>query len=251
MWANGQGDFTLSAEQIHVWSADLRATEAQVARLRQLLSADERARADRYRFPRHKRRYTVARGVLRQLLGQYLGVAPVDIVFHTTKYGKPYVKAQVSGQVLQFNVSHSYELALFALNLGRRIGIDVEHRRRVIDLESVANHFFSAAEIETLLAAPTHAKQQLFLNCWTRKEAYIKGLGEGLSHPLDTFEVSMKVGAPVCLLADYTDPTAPQRWQFYLLTPNMEYVAALAVEAKADERLQTVGAWQLSCWRWQ
>lgn len=247
-WPLGPSEVTLRSDDLHVWSFDLRASGQQVETFRNLLTPDEIARADRFKFPRHQRRFTVARGILRTLLGHYLEVDASSVDFLTTKYGKPFVRHALRGHELSFNLTHSHEFALCALTLQRRIGVDLEHMRRIVDLESIAQHFFAPAEVDVLLSTPKHERQQVFLNCWTRKEAYIKAIGQGLSHPLNTFLVSMRVGDSAELLADESDPSAPDRWHFTALKPHGDYVAAVAVEQESGSPSHRFC--NLSCWHW-
>ena len=225
---------TLSPDAVHVWRYSLLADEGRVLRLRELLSAEELARADRFKFDKHRRRFIVARATLRILLGDYFSAAPDSIEFLTTKYGKPYVRQLLDGQVLSFNVSHSHELALFAFTLEKRIGVDLEYRRQILDMESIAGHFFAKAEVTELMSLDESVRPRAFLNCWTRKEAYIKAIGEGLSHPLHTFEVTLKPGEPARLVSDAGVPDAIERWCFTALHPHPDYLAALAVEDSAE-----------------
>jgi 4'-phosphopantetheinyl transferase len=209
--------------------------------LHESLSADELERAARFHFPEHRRRYTVARGVLRDILGRYLAVPPAALAFSYSAYGKPALAQQFEATGERFNISHSHEMALFAVTCGREIGVDIEYLGRQVRAEEIAEHFFSAHERAVLRRLPTTAKHEAFLNCWTRKEAYIKAHGEGLSLPLDQFDVSLAPGDPAALLATYHEPQEVLRWSLCALRPAPGYVAALAVEGQS---------WQLTCLQW-
>jgi 4'-phosphopantetheinyl transferase len=240
-WHPPPAEFSLSSAGVHVWRAALDPAASCVERLRRTLSVDELHRAARFHFPRDRRRFIVARGVLRNILGRYLGVPPVELAFHYSAYGKPAL-ADTAEEGLRFNLSHAHEMALFAVTCGREIGGDIEYLQREIACEEIAERFFSARERASLHAVVAELKHQAFFNCWTRKEAYIKAHGEGLSLPLDQFDVSLAPGEPAALLATRGDPGEAMRWSLQALTPGPGYVAAVAVEGQG---------WHLTCWQWR
>jgi 4'-phosphopantetheinyl transferase len=233
---------TLSSAEVHVWRTSLELAASCIERLQSTLSADELQRAIRFHFPRDRRRFTVARGVLRNILGRYLGVPPSELGFRYSAYGKPDLADVVDAAGLRFNVSHSHEMALFAVSCGREVGVDIEYLGREIRGEEIAERFFSPRERASLRALPADAKHKAFFNCWTRKEAYIKAHGEGLSLPLNQFDVSLAPGEPAALLATRSDPREALRWSLQALIPGPDYVAALAVEGHG---------WHLACWQWR
>ena len=242
LWRPAPAELTLSSAEVHVWRACLDPDASCVEHLQRTLSADESHRAARFHFPRDRRRFIVARGVLRDILGRYLGVPPSELGFRYSSYGKPALADAGDEEGLRFNISHSHEMALFAVTRGREIGVDIEYLRREIACEEIAERFFSIHERASLRALPAEAKHQAFFNCWTRKEAYIKAHGEGLSLPLDQFDVSLAPGEPAALLATRGDPREALRWSLQALTPGPGYVAALAVEGQG---------WHCSCWQWR
>ncbi len=227
---------------VHVWLAELEQPAHLVQRLAGILASTELLRAQRFRFERDKRHFIVARGALRSILSLYLQIVPAQIQFTYGPRGKPALAAACDDGRLRFNVSHSHELALFAVTRDREIGVDIEFMRPLDDAESIATHFFSINEQMVLRSLPAHLKHQGFFNCWTRKEAYIKATGEGLFQPLDEFDVSLAPGEPAQLLAVRGKPDEAQRWTFQALQPPAGYAAALAVEGSN---------WQLSCWQWE
>ena len=230
-------------DEVHVWRADLNQEDSTVRACYELLQPDERQRADKFHFPRDREHFTVARGVLRQILGGYLGSAPGEIRFAYNKYGKPALADDAVNDLLSFNVSHSKDIALYAVAGGRRrIGLDIEHLRADFDSLTLAERFFSPAEVAALCALPAEQQGLAFFNCWTRKEAYIKALGEGLSHPLDKFSVSHAPGELAALLSTDDDPQEASRWSLVELFPGDGYVAALAFEGDAPPRV--------SCRQW-
>lgn len=241
LWLSPPANLALSSDEVHVWRAALDQPIPHVQSLAQILSGDEQMRAQRFRFERDKRRFTVGRGALRTILGWYLDIEPSRLEFSYGPQGKPFLATQVKDQILQFNLTHSHELALFAFTYDREIGIDLEFIRPMSDLEGVATRFFSAKENVALNKIATNHKVEAFFNCWTRKEAYIKARGEGLSMPLDEFDVSLSPGEPAALLSVRIDPQEVTRWSLQTLDPAPGYIGALVVEGQG---------WHLSCWQW-
>jgi 4'-phosphopantetheinyl transferase len=172
---------------IDVWSIDLDAAPADLA---DLLDDDERARASRFVFPVHSRRFAAARGHLRILLGTYLGCAPEAIGFEYGDWGKPALRSPAT-EGLSFNLAHSGEQALIAVGRTEALGIDIEVMRPIADWFEIATRTFAPGETNALLSLPPHHRMDGFFACWTRKEAIIKLWGEGLSADLTSFEVSL------------------------------------------------------------
>jgi 4'-phosphopantetheinyl transferase len=227
----------LSSDDVQILYASLEQPATLVCQLAQVLSDDERGRAERFHFERDMRRFTVSHGLLRIILGRYLGVEPGRLCFHYGTHGKPYLSPRSVHLPLQFNLSHSHELVLYALTLDRQIGVDVEYVRPIQDMEQIAARFFSPPEYAALCSLPESQKLEAFFNCWTRKEAYIKAIGDGLVHPLDRFQVSLAPGEPARLLSVEGAPEEAERWVLRSLTPVHGYIAALAVEG-SDWRLK-------------
>jgi len=226
--AEGGARHELAGDEIHVWRAALDLPAETVARLGETLSADERERAARFRIERVRRRYVVARGLLRTVLGRYLGRPPEELRFEYGTNGKPALAPGEDGG-LRFNVSHSDDLGVFAVARGREIGVDVERLRPVPRAEQIAERFFSLPERVAFRGVPAERKVEAFFTCWTRKEAYIKARGEGLSHPLDQFAVSLVPGEPARLWpAGDGDGSEVTHWSLEALPPWPGYVAALA-----------------------
>lgn len=199
----------LGPGEIHVWSVQLDPPTEQVEALGRVLSEDEWERARRFRFDKHRRQYVVGRGALRTLLAAYLGIDPKAVRFTYGPRGKPFLAPPLDGRGLQFNLSNSDELALVGFVLGRELGVDVEFLRRMNDCEEIAERFFSDSERQVLRTIPFPAKQEAFFNCWTRKEAYLKAVGEGLAAPLDSFDVTLALGEPPRMLTLKGTPRRP------------------------------------------
>jgi 4'-phosphopantetheinyl transferase len=197
-----------------------------------LLSEAELRRAGRFAFERDRRRYTVARARLRQLLAQRLASPPQAIELAYGRQGKPALAARHPGPDLRFNVSHCDDLAVYAFAWGREVGIDVEAVRPLCDAADIAARFFSRRESEAYHALEPGDRPLGFFNCWTRKEAFIKALGEGLSHPLERFDVSLAPGEPARLLSVADTPGEACGWQLRSFCPAPGFVAAVVAEAR-------------------
>jgi 4'-phosphopantetheinyl transferase len=231
----------LKSDEVHVWYVALDLTVSRVQSLWHFLSADEQKRAERFRFQKDQNRYIVARGLLRTILGRYLTRAPSQLQFCYTSYGKPALVGESGKYALRFNVSHSLDLALYAITRGRELGVDLERLRPDLIDQRIAERFFSPREVATLRTLPANMRQEAFFACWTRKEAYLKARGEGLTLRLDQFDVSLVPGEPAALLGTNGDPQEALRWSLQELFPRSGYVAALAVEGHD---------WRLTCWQW-
>ena len=209
-----------------MWRAALERPDEVVGRLRRLLSDDERARADRFRFDRDRSRYTVGRSLLRVLLGRYVGIAPEDLRFEYGAYDKP----RLASGGPWFNLSHSGPVALYAFTKAAEVGIDVELDNEDFARERIAERFFSPTEVAVLRSLPESLQPRAFLACWTRKEAFIKARGDGLSLPLDSFDVSLAPAAPATLLRTAWSSEEPARWRLQDVSDrNAGYIAALAL----------------------
>jgi 4'-phosphopantetheinyl transferase len=220
--------FSLGVGEIHVWRASLE-DEHHAHTLESFLSTDEIARANRFRFPEHRRRFVIARGILRQLMGAYLAIEPRQVTFTYSAQGKPGLDV-CHGSDLLFNVSHSDDIAALAFTIAHNIGVDVEMIRHNVDVDEIPRRFFSSAEQRALAELNAADKYQGFFNCWTRKEAYIKALGSGLSLPLRDFDVALRPGEPARLLATRPDPDLASRWHMASLDFGKSCAAAVVVE---------------------
>lgn len=240
-WRNPPPDLQLQPDEVHVWRVSLVVPESVLQQLNHILSETEAARAMLFRFMQDRRRWIVAHGVLRIILSRYLCVDPRLLHFDFNPYGKPFLVSPVQSTALQFNLSHSRDLALYAFTYTRQVGIDVEYKRADVDYEAIARVSFSPNEQAVLHSLPGDVKHEAFYNCWTRKEAYIKARGKGMSMPLDQFDVSFLPGARAALLQSREDPHEIRRWTLEELAPGNGYAGALAVEGSA---------WNLSCWQY-
>jgi 4'-phosphopantetheinyl transferase len=240
-WLPPPARLALDRHEVHIWRIPLAQPAAAREALWPTLAPDERERAERFHFARDRARFIVARGVLRAILGRYLECEPGRLRFHYNQYGKPALAPDREAAGLSFNLSHTHDLALYALARSRAIGVDVEQLRDDLDHMAIAEQFFSLREVEMLRALPPEVRGSAFFNCWTRKEAYVKARGEGLSLRLDQFDVSLAPGAEVELLGVASDQGERSRWSLRSIDPGPAYVAALAAEGQG---------WELRCWHW-
>jgi 4'-phosphopantetheinyl transferase len=216
----------LPPHTVHVWQRRLSTDDPSLDACFELLSAEEREKAARYRIEHPRSDYILTRSTLRSLLGQYLGKRPHEIHFRYGSHGKPYLAGNTD---LQFNVSHCDGLALLAFVRDREIGVDVEKIRPQDDVKKLAERFFSLNERERLRNLSGDELYSAFFRCWTRKEAYIKATGDGLSLPLHQFDVSIEPDPAQALIATRPDASEAERWTISNLRISPGYAAAAAV----------------------
>ncbi|MES1025690.1 4'-phosphopantetheinyl transferase superfamily protein [Gloeocapsa sp. BRSZ] len=231
LWVNPPSNLTLSGNEVHVWRVALDVDATIVCSLFSTLCATEQQRAERFYLQLHRDRFIVGRGVLRKVLANYLQIQPNEINFSYNAYGKPSLVV-ANQEPLRFNLSHSQELALIAVTQNCDVGVDLECIRNDFPCQEIAARFFSPTEVAVLRSLPPHLQTTAFFTCWTRKEAFIKATGKGLSLPLDKFDVSCFPGESAELLYTAWDESEVQRWTLQELIPDARYVGALAVAEK-------------------
>lgn len=222
---------------VEIVAACLDIPPVETYRLAMMLSPDESARAGRHVFERDWRRFVVARGRLRELLAARLITCPEKIEFSYGKHGKPALAPQFLHRGLHFNVAHCGDLAVYAFSQEGEVGVDVEAVRSLPDADDIAARFFSTREKEAYRALDPCHKRVGFFNCWTRKEAFLKALGDGLYHPLDSFDVSLAPGQPARFLRVGDMAGGECGWRLESFIPAPGYVAAL-VTRMASECMQ-------------
>ena len=214
------------ADELHIWRASLVPGGATLAELRSLLSADELQRATRFVFARDRDRFVAARGHLRCILSRYLDIAPQRLRFVYGPHGKPALERS-AGVGIEFNLSHSGELALVAITRDRRVGVDIELLRATLDYTPLLRDLFAPREQQAFAGLPADEGRLRFFRGWVCKEAYIKACGEGLAHPPAAVEVEFPAHAPAVLRLP-ASATTP--WSLYLLAPDQDYAAAAVAE---------------------
>jgi 4'-phosphopantetheinyl transferase len=219
----------LKVNEVHLWRLDLQAKACGVEKSKLILSSDEKTRAARYHREIDRQYFITVRATLRQILGSYLNADPGALTFAYSSKEKPSLDGAEASSGIEFNVSHSGNMALLAFARQRDIGVDVEQIRRDFDTGQIAARFFSAAEQRQLAALPEEQRSEAFFLCWTRKEAYIKATGKGLSLPLHEFDVSLAPKEQNALLATRPDPQERMKWVMQDLAVPEEYAAAICV----------------------
>lgn len=237
-WGVPPTELVLKDNEVHVWKVN---QQQQLNALWKHLSHDERAKAERFHFQKDRNEFVLARGVLRQLISYYIKVPAHRLSFQYTAYAKPYLSEEFCSSRLKFNVSHSHGIILLAFTIGRELGIDVEQMRADFATEEIARNFFSTHEVSTLQSLPETLRVEAFYNAWTRKEAFIKAIGEGLSIPLNKFDVTLAPGESARLLATRIEGEFTAKWSMKSLECDRGFKAAIAVEG-ID--------WQLKCFQW-
>ena len=232
-WSIASPDFELSFRYVDLWRLHLALPATDEELLQRVLSEDELTRANRFKFEGDRRRFMVARGQLRNILGRYLGTDPQKLAFSYGPRGKPHLAAPVG-----FNVSHSEELALVAVACQRIVGVDLEAIRVIRDFEKIAERFFSSRENAELAGMQDIERQEAFFRCWTLKEAYVKATGDGLTRPTESFDVAFSRDGPVQLLSVQGSTEEAYRWELLGFQPAPGYIGALAVEGQD---------WELRC----
>src|ERR1700730_6610516 len=215
---------------LHIWHRAVVPGDSDLESLYDVLSEDERTRAGRFAFEDHRSEFILSRGTLRVLLASYLGTRPDQLRFVYSTHGKPSLSQALSNFDLRFNVSHSGRKAVFAFVRGFEIGVDIEEIRADVDTRELAERLFSAREMEQLSTLTGESLHSAFFRCWTRKEAFIKAKGQGLSIPLREFDVSLLENEPAALLGTRPDPLEASRWSLHDLVFEVNYAGALAVE---------------------
>jgi 4'-phosphopantetheinyl transferase len=242
MWIAPPTRLELTTTDVHVWRVHEEISPDRIAELKRTLSQQERDRAAAYRFEPDRKRFTICRGILRQLLGRYLNQPPEAVQFAEGTRSKPaLLQACQTTPPLQFNLSHTKAVALFAFALGEPIGVDVEAIDAARNWESLAQRFLHPNEWQAISDLPTAERATAFYAWWTWKESYVKAKGIGLARGLATFEVS-----PISHMAGaarVNDPDDPDtaRWILRSLNAGQQVAAALAT---------TLGTAKISCFDW-
>jgi 4'-phosphopantetheinyl transferase len=230
MEANPVADLSgLAAGETHLWFIPLIADVDAVQQHRQLLAPDERARAGRFHLAEHRRRFVVGHGAVRRILSRYVTAQPQEVVFVYGAKGKPDLAADQNPHRVKFNLTHSGDLALLAVTQNQELGVDVEFVKADFGGSEIAERFFSAREVAMLFAIDERERNAAFFACWTRKEAFIKAVGEGLSLPLDSFDVAFGPGVKPALTHVEGSPGEATRWSMYDIAAGPEYKAALVI----------------------
>ncbi|NES02543.1 MAG: 4'-phosphopantetheinyl transferase superfamily protein [Okeania sp. SIO2F4] len=233
-----QKELKVSPNNVHIWSTNLKLLPSQIEELSTILSSDEIERANKFYFERDKNRFIIARGKLRKILSRYLNIEPEKLQFTYSDRGKPYLK----DTSILFNLSHSQDLALYAITQVNSIGIDLEYIRPMNDAENLAKRFFSHQEYNLISQLPPQKQQETFFKLWTCKEAYLKATGDGLAGGLEKVEISLNPKKPVEFFSINQDIKEASHWYLHQFIPEPNYIAAVVVAGKN----QNLSFWQIN-----
>lgn len=239
IWQHPVQQPKIEPDQVHLWRANLNLSTATIEELATILSTDEIARADRFRFAKDRNRFIAARSILRQLLANYLQISPNKLQFEYSDRGKP----SIPNNSLQFNVSHSHEYAFYGFIYNHAIGVDLEYLRAMEDAVKIAERFFSPREFQCISRHPQAQQQQIFFKFWTAKEAYLKAIGTGLSGSIADVEIAVEHQESPQLLAIKGDKIAAANWSMYSCIPATDYVATIAIATSITPQ-------QVHFWHW-
>jgi 4'-phosphopantetheinyl transferase len=242
-WDRPGDNYVLPEGEVHVWRARIDGASESLAKLRQTLSIAECERAGKFYFMPDRTRYVIGRGLCRILLGRCLGIPAERLSFEYGPTGKPKLAKDLQQSRLCFNVAHSGDFVLVALAYRYELGVDIELIQTGVEVDAIAQQFFSANERARLSTnVPADRKHDAFFTCWTRKEAYLKACGDGLSLPLDSFDVTFLPGEAPRLIETRQDPAEASLWTLQDLDVDPGYKAALACESATP---------QLRTWDWR
>jgi len=225
-----RNSFELVGSDVHVLTVRMEASGDTTAKLESVLFDDEKARAARFGSDYLRRSFVIKRGMFRYLLGRYLGVAPQSIRFKYAPSGKP---ALASTADIEFNTTHSGNLAVFAFTVGCQLGVDLQQIAPLPEMQEIATRFFCEEEAADLISLPPSDRQHAFFCCWTRKEAFVKATGDGLSTPLDDFRVTLRAAEPASLIRIAQDKKAAESWTLHNLSLHAGYAGAIAYRDRA------------------
>lgn len=231
VWALPPEALDLQPDHVDVWRIHLSRPTGMLDQLEATLSHEETERAAKFHFAADRDRFIAAHGCLREVLTRYLHCEPHQLSLSEDSYGKPLLR----DESLNFNLSHSGDFALIAIAQERKVGVDVERIRSGISSHVIAQQYFSKSEFAELQSLPLEQRETAFFTCWTRKEAYIKAQGLGLSMPLESFDVSLTPHESAILRATRPNPEEAARWALLGLEVDPCYQAAVAAQGWGPE----------------
>jgi 4'-phosphopantetheinyl transferase len=226
----------LGSDQVQVWTAAVP-DDKELTALNRMLSASERERAERFLVPEPRRQFVFGRALLRQLLGACLTIDPATVAFGSGPRGKPFLEQSASDGDLRFNLSHSGSLVAVGLARGHEVGVDLEWMHHLAEWSPLAARIFSARELDELYALPEPQQREAFFNGWTRKEAYLKATGEGLTDTLPAIEVALAPGQEPRLLRLSGDADAARQWTMRAIPLPRGFAGTVAFETCPSQPL--------------
>jgi 4'-phosphopantetheinyl transferase len=229
-WNLPPADYRIDPNTVHIWRAHFQPTLISKREFLERISKEEIERAQRFIRQSDRDRYIFSHGLLRSLLGAYVECAPQQFVFETKQHHKPFLVSPYCGNDIRFNLSHSEDMVLIAVTRGVEVGVDVEHIRKIPDALQIVNSTFSVDERKFLNSLPPGDFEESFFAYWTSKEAFLKGIGKGLSYPLDKFSISFLSKESESLVYIHDDQGNALCWKIIQISPGPGYSGALALE---------------------
>jgi 4'-phosphopantetheinyl transferase len=232
LWVTPETLPELNPGDIHVWRLSLRSPDGNFQPFTETLDASERERGSRFLFEKHRERFVVGRAHVRELLAKYVGCEPNEFEYAYDNLGKPRFKDDSLSQRIQFNFSNSADLGLLAVTLQTELGVDLEKIRPMSDMMGMAKRYFADSETEQLFRLPESQRPDAFFRCWTRKEAYLKAVGKGLTFPLRDVEVTLLADDPCMIRNINSEADDANRWSLVHIPPCVGYHGALAIQLR-------------------
>lgn len=238
-WPLATFDLSLKKNQIQVFAISTNRSQNEIKRFFRMLSTDEMERAKRFKFDNHRNRFIVVRGALRELLGKQLNLSPDSLEFDYLERGKPFIKTSFLNTPLKFNLTHSNDIALYAIAHDVDIGIDVEYILPSENKLKAVGKIFSKYEQKVLTGMSNHVRHKAFYECWTCKEALVKAIGGGISIPFDQFDIDVSQFGKPRILEIRLPGYSVKEWSIFYLKPHQDYIGAVAARGKD---------FSLNCW---
>lgn len=226
-WLEPPENLNLTSGHIDIWRTSLDISTVKVKGYYELLDSEEKTRVNNYKSSKRSNEFIITRGVLRKTIADLFKVPPSSFQFKYTDKDKPFLKTDILGVPLSFNISHSSDHALIAMGFERKLGVDIERIRNNVDFKKLARRFFSKQESEALENYPDTSIPSAFFSCWSRKEAFVKALGDGISFGLSEFTVSIHPEQSEIKLETHYDPLATDDWCINNIPAGNEYAAAI------------------------
>ncbi|MBN2040683.1 MAG: 4'-phosphopantetheinyl transferase superfamily protein [Spirochaetes bacterium] len=229
IWKTPEMPAILKGNEAHIWLVEINKQVRELDYYASILTSDEKKRSSRFVFEKDRNRDIINRAVLRLLLSKYIKIDPGRINYNYNKFNKPELSHPVNNE-LKFNLSHSGNLIIYAFSLRREIGIDIEKKRELNDADGIISRFCSEQEKSEYFSYPAEERGNIFISCWTRKEAYIKARGEGLAFPLNNFTMTLAPDKSPALMHVKDEKAEEKRWSFYNIIVPDDYNSTLAIE---------------------
>ena len=242
-WYAASNDIELEDNTIHIWLNYLNIHQARLKHVYPLLSADEKERSEKFKHFKHRKRFIASHGFMRDVLARYLNTQPQALVFKRGERGKPFLDNSDSDINLQFNLSHSNNVALLAVRKDHDIGVDIEYMERDNEWAKLIRRFFTQPEQDNIFALPEDQQKKAFFQVWTRKEAHMKVTGEGLHLAPGQFTVSTPPD-PAAFIENHKTPDQRSWYMQDIIMPEMyaDYCGCVSSSHPFDKALHFISS---------